>query len=115
MLLRILVVLLAAVPSHSFVVDVSAGHRSGQKSFHGPLKATQSEDANREDFSSRRNFLVSSAVVGMALMAPPTGVEQAEAIGPVKIELVNPKYTASICPKVSQALLRSKACNIRSS
>lgn len=56
-----------------------------------------SEDDN-QSFSSRRAFLAFSAFAGIALVGSPP--ESAEAIGPVKIDLSNPKYTAAPCPKV---------------
>lgn len=47
---------------------------------------------------SRRAFLAASGFVGMALIS--SSPESAEAIGPIKIDLENPKYTAKPCPKV---------------
>lgn len=46
---------------------------------------------------SRRDFLGSSLLVTGALMVRP---DESEAIGPVKIDLLNPKYSAVVCPKV---------------
>jgi len=47
---------------------------------------------------SRRSFLATSAAIaiGTNLIMPQ---EPAEAIGPVKVELINPTYTAGPCPK----------------
>lgn len=45
----------------------------------------------------RRAFLAASAFAGVAVMSPQG--QRAEAIGPIKIDLENPKYTAAPCPK----------------
>ena len=58
----------------------------------------QSSGDDNQSFSSRRAFLASSAFAGIALVG--SSPESAEAIGPVKIDLTNPKYTAAPCPKV---------------
>jgi len=56
---------------------------------------------DNQSFSTRRAFLASSAIAGLALASPPP--EIAHAIGPVKIDLKNPKYKAVKCPPVRTA------------
>jgi hypothetical protein len=50
--------------------------------------------------SSRRAFLVASGFAGMTLIS---STESVEAIGPIKIDLDNPKYSAKPCPKVRRS------------
>ena len=48
---------------------------------------------------SRRDWLVGTAAASAGLLLGGSNPEKAEAIGPVKIDLLNPKYTAVTCPK----------------
>jgi hypothetical protein len=66
------------------------------------------QDANH----SRRAFLAASGFAGMALIS--SSPESAEAIGPIKIDLENPKYSAKPCPKVRNHAL-SVACMLADS
>ena len=72
-----------------------------------PTFVTQSDaiksSSGEENNSNRRKFLSQSAAVALATLTankltPQVGGE-AEAVGPVKIPLKNPKYFATICPK----------------
>lgn len=53
------------------------------------------------NISSRRDWLMTGAVVGAGLASAgvATPPRSAQAVGPVKINLLNPKYTAKPCPK----------------
>lgn len=73
------------------------------------VSVSGNDDDNHPSASSRRAFLVSSAVAGIAL-ATPTPEDNAEAIGPVKVDLKNPKYTAAPCPKVRKTFLLCLKC-----
>ena len=60
------------------------------------------DDEHRQRHS-RREFLTASGIVGtVALITSNYPLESAEAIGPIKIDLENPRYTAKPCPKVGQ-------------
>jgi hypothetical protein len=52
----------------------------------------------KEEGQDRRAFLFTSAFAAAAFVAPR---QEVEAIGPIKIDLLNPRYSAKPCPKVS--------------
>jgi hypothetical protein len=83
----------------------SACHRSGEEHFR--LKASTSES---NDGLSRRDLFATVASTGLTAasmagilnsggLVSPVKPEPASAIGPVKINLLNPKYSAIPCPK----------------
>jgi hypothetical protein len=99
MIQRIVVLaFLAAATTSAFVVrDVST--RQTLTQLHESTQ--QDTTSNSQDASSRRTFLATSAVAAAATFLPPP--PKAEAIGPVRIDLLNPRYYAKPCPKVSCA------------
>ena len=55
------------------------------------------ENISDGDGITRRTLFRSAALVGVASLVQPT--VPAQAVGPVKIDIINPTYTAAPCPK----------------
>mmetsp|Transcript_21781 Transcript_21781/g.30344 ORF Transcript_21781/g.30344 Transcript_21781/m.30344 type:complete len:254 (-) Transcript_21781:1917-2678(-) len=65
------------------------------------LASATNSDSDDSAVASRRSFLSTSAATAVAtiafgLVTPP---QPAQAVGPVKVDLINPKYSAAPCPK----------------
>ena len=99
MIQRLVVLAFVVVASTSAFVVRDVSTRQFLTQLH---ESTQQDTASSsQDASSRRTFLATSAVVAAATFLP--SPPKAEAIGPVRIDLVNPRYFAKPCPKVSCA------------
>ncbi|CAB9499853.1 expressed unknown protein [Seminavis robusta] len=59
----------------------------------------ESATSSGNDSASRRAFLAASGFAGMTLISSFSSPPTAQAIGPVKIDLDNPVYSARPCPK----------------
>jgi hypothetical protein len=72
---------------------------SSYNSFSLKMSAKLSSDSPIVGGSTRKSFLANSVgAVGAAFLGASLNPDQVNAIGPVKVELINPVYTAAPCP-----------------
>lgn len=90
-MLRLTSLIAAAFSASAFVTPRDPQHPRS------PIGCQAKLFSEYDDLQSRRAFLGVVAFAGMAIVSPPPA--PANAIGPVKIDLSNPVYSARPCPK----------------
>jgi len=99
-LLQVATFFIAFCSSHGFVTSYKRCH--GRIRNQISMSIDVNEEQTKKTSDDRRAFLSKATAVAFSTLASiPIGgqVQSAEAVGPVKITLVNPIYSAKICPK----------------